>query len=148
VLTFIFLVELLGGFVTFREGREVEVEDSSREVWIGFFPSKFRSSEFGTVDTSNGQVRLCHGLLDNNAKQSNKSIRGRVTCRSGSNTEGSGLRTSSASSTAPRCQKGFRVAVHSTGSCSCQLVQLLPFGFRFRNPDKRKQGPVHFEGRR
>jgi hypothetical protein len=71
-----------------------------------------------------------------------------VTHRSGSNTEGSGLRTSSASSTAPRCQKGFRVAVHSTGSCSCQLVQLLvvaesslPFGFRFR-----KQGPVHFEG--
>jgi hypothetical protein len=96
----------------------------------------------------NGQVRLCHGLLDNNAKQSNKSIQGRVTHRSGSNTEGSGLRTSSASSTAPRCQKGFRVAVHSTGSCSCQLVQLLPFGFRFRNPDKRKQGPVHFEGRR
>jgi hypothetical protein len=40
VLTFIFLVELLGGFVTFREGREVEVEDSSREVWIGFFSFK------------------------------------------------------------------------------------------------------------
>jgi hypothetical protein len=37
VLTFIFLAELLGGFVTFREGRAVEVEDSSREVWIGFF---------------------------------------------------------------------------------------------------------------